>query len=94
MTQGGPLAIIEYGIGILPLINNLKREIPEVTQPCYADDSADLGTFAIIETYFDSLTRQGPGCGYYPELFKSVLIVHPENLEAGNDFGARHGIKV
>ena len=37
-TQGDPLAMIAYGIGILPLINNLKREIPDVTHPWYAED--------------------------------------------------------
>ena len=64
VTQGDPLAMITYGIGILPLINNIKREIPDVTQPWYADNSGALGMFARIETYFDSLTRQGPGRVY------------------------------
>ena len=31
VTQGGTLAMIEYGIGILPLIKNLKRAIPDVS---------------------------------------------------------------
>ena len=70
--------MIAYGIGILPLIKNIKREIPDVTQPWYADKDGYLDTFARIETYFDSLTRQGqgPGRGYYPKPSKIVLIVH------------------
>ena len=48
----------------------------------------------IIKTYFDSLTRQGPVRGYYPKPSNSVLIVHPENLEARNEFGAGHIFKV
>ena len=67
VTQGGHLAMIAYGIGILPLINNLKQEIPDVTQPWHADDAGDLGMFSILEIYFDSLTRQGLGRGYHPE---------------------------
>ena len=81
-TQGNYLAMIVYGIGILLLINNLKHDISDVTQPCYADDIRDLGTFAIIENYFDLLTCQGPGRGYYSELSMSVLIVCLKNLEA------------
>ena len=53
MTQGVTLAMITYGIGILPLIKNLKRDIPDVTQPWYADNARALGPFARIETYFD-----------------------------------------
>ena len=79
--------MITYGISILPFIKNLKREIPDITQPWYADDARVLGTFAIIGTYFDLLSRQGLGCGYYPEPSKSVLNVHLENLEDGKEFG-------
>ena len=75
--------MIEYRIGILPLIKNLKQEIPGVTQPWYADDVRDLGTFVRLETYFDLITRQGPGRGYHPDPTKSVLILRPENIEVG-----------
>ena len=64
VTQGDTLAMIAYSIGILLLINNLKQDIPDATQPWYADDAGALGRFEIIETYFNSLTRQGPGRGY------------------------------
>ena len=50
--------------------------------------------FSRIETYFILLTRQVPGHGYYPKLSKSLLIVHPEDLKAGKEFGARYGFKV
>ena len=59
MTQGDTLVMIPYGIWILPLIKNIKQAIPDVIQPWYADDAGDLGTFGRLETYFDSLTRQG-----------------------------------
>ena len=77
MTQGGPIEMIAYGIGILPLIKNLKQEIPDITQPWYADDTGALDKLAILETYFDSLTHHSPGQEYHPEPSKSVLILHP-----------------
>ena len=77
VTQGGPLSMIAFGIGILLLIKSIKLDISDVTQSWYADDAGDLGTFTRLETYFDSLTRQVPGRGYYPKPPKSVLIVLP-----------------
>ena len=77
MTQGDSLEMIAYGIAIRPLIDNLKRGIPDVTQTCYADDAGAFGVLAILETYFDSLTRQGTGRGYHPKQPKSVLIFCP-----------------
>ena len=71
VMQGEPLTMISYGIGILPLIKNLKQETPDVTQPWYTDNSGALGTFARLETYFDLLTRQGPGRGYHPNCPKA-----------------------
>ena len=86
--------MIAYRIGILLLINNLKHEIPDVTRPWYADNVRALGTFARLETYFDSLTLQCPGQGYYPKPSKSVLILRPDNIKAGKVFGECHRIKV
>ena len=90
VTEGDPLAMIAYGIVILPLIKYIKREIPDVKHPWYADDAGALVTFARIETYFDLLTRQGSGRGYHPKPSKSVLIVRPDNIEAGKVFGRSH----
>ena len=82
--QGVTIVMIAYGIGILPLIRNLKRYLHDVMQPWNTDDTRSLGTLAIIETYFNFLTRQGPGNGYYPKPPKSVLVMYPENLKVKN----------
>ena len=92
--QGDPLKTIAYGIGILPVINNLKRQITDSNQPQIADNAVALGEFTRIETYFNSLTRQGPGRGCHPKPTKSILIVLTENLEAGRLFSKCHGFKV
>ena len=39
VTQGDPLAMITYGIGVLPLIRELQDTHPRATQPWYADDT-------------------------------------------------------
>ena len=94
VTQGDHMTMIAYGIGIPPLIKNLKQEIPDVNQTWYACDARYLCMFSIIETYFNSLTHPGSGHGYYIEPPKSVLIVHMENLDPRKVFEACHGFKV
>ena len=66
MAQGYPLTMIAYGIGIIPLIKNLKQEIPDVTQPCYADDAGVLGTFRDTRDLFLFADTPGPGPGVSP----------------------------
>ena len=41
-----PLSSIDYSIGILTLIQKLKRELPDATHPWYADNSGALVTFS------------------------------------------------
>ena len=41
VTQGDPLAIIAYGIGVLPVIRELQGAHHRVTHPWYADDAVD-----------------------------------------------------
>ena len=90
VTDRDSLSMIAYGVGILPVINNLIREITDFTQPCYTDDNVSLCTFTIIDTYFNSLIFQGPVHRYYPEPSKSILIVHPDNFEAGKVLDAQN----
>ena len=39
VTHGYPLAMIAYGIRVLPLIRVLRSDHPQVYQPWYADDA-------------------------------------------------------
>jgi hypothetical protein len=83
ITQGDPLSMFAYGIGILPLsICLLKVKIPAVEQPWYADDAGAGRKFAEICHFFSKLQDIGPNFGYYPEPTTSILVVPQHNLEA------------
>ena len=94
MTQGDPLAMVAYIIRVIPLIKCLKATYPDVNQPWYAYYAGALGTCDDIGLYFNSLKRLGPGCWYYPEPSKIVLILHSDNFTSGKEFGLSSGFKV
>ena len=94
VTQGGPLDMITYGRGTLPLIENLKKEFPDVTQPWCADNTGVLDTFAITKAYFCLVEQHGSRRGYYSKTSKSVLIVHPDNPKSRKLLGFHNGFKV
>ena len=74
ITQGDPLAMVLYGITLLPLAEALRMEFPDVLQPWYADDAAMQGPPARVAACFKFLCKLGPMFGYYPELEKSFAI--------------------
>ena len=51
VTQGDPLAMFCYRIGVIPLILGLLKEFPNLFQPWYADDAAAGGKFADLKKY-------------------------------------------
>ena len=91
VTQGDPLAMVDYGIDILPLIKNLKARFSDVTQTWFDENASSLGTLVRVKSYFNSLKRLLPVQGYCPKPYKIVLIFYTENLEAGNSFGLCNG---
>ena len=63
VTQGEPLDMISYGIGVLPLIRNLREAHPRITQPWYADDAGAGGgrSFMCRRTSKTCRRRDRPG---------------------------------
>ena len=55
VTQRDPLTMITYGIGVLPLIRDLRRAHPCVTQPWYADDTG-AGGGSLWRSWITSVT--------------------------------------
>jgi hypothetical protein len=55
VTQGDPLAMLGYALGMLPLTHQLKAEFPEVEQPWYADDAAAAAGFTRILAIFERI---------------------------------------
>jgi hypothetical protein len=80
--EGDPLSMFAYGIGMMPLIHQLKAKFPQVEQPCYVDDAGAGQKLDEIERFIWRLCKIGPLFGYCPEPTKSIPIVQQHNLEA------------
>ena len=91
VTQGDPPAIVLYGIALLPLAEALRKEVPDVLQPWYANDAAMQGPPDCVAACFKLLCKIGPMFGYYPEPKKSFaicpLVVEAEVKEVFNAEG-------
>ena len=94
VTQGDPLAMIAYGIGVLPLIRELRSDHPRFTQPWYAYYTGAGGTFQKILEHFRNLQARGQARGYYPEPTKIILSVAPGNVAQAEDHFRGLGIRV
>ena len=86
MTQGEPLSMITYGIGVLPLIQELRDAHPHVTQPWYADDAGAGGNFGKILAHFRYLQARGPTRVYLPVPTNIFLVVSPRNVARAEEF--------
>ncbi|KAL7449153.1 hypothetical protein ACHAXS_000190, partial [Conticribra weissflogii] len=63
--------MILYGIALIPLVELLRHDCPEIMQPWYADDLALLGRHAANARCLKLLTKAGPFFGYFPNPGKS-----------------------
>ena len=71
-TQGDPLAMAMYGIGIIPLIELLQK--PNVTQKWYADDGSAAGDLKSLRALLDNLDVRGNAFEYNVKPSKCQLI--------------------
>jgi hypothetical protein len=82
VTQGDPLAMVLYGLALVPLAEMLREAVPEVLQPWYADDAAMAGPLSGIGRATRLLAEYGPARGYFAEPAKSLLICKAAVTEA------------
>ena len=94
VTQGDPLAMIAYDIGVLPLIRELRDAHPRVTQPWYADNAGAGYKFGHILEHFQNLQARGPPQGTFPEPTKSILVVVSRNVERAEKFFRGMGMNI
>ena len=79
-TQGDPMSMPSYAIGILPLMDAINNVEP-VQQAAFADDLGGAGKLNRLREWWGKVVSFGPSFGYYPEPSKSWLIVKENMLE-------------
>ena len=62
----------------------------DITKTWYAENTGAGGMFDNLKLYFNSLKCNGLMWGYYPDSTIIIMIVHPDNLKAGEWFGTHH----
>jgi hypothetical protein len=66
--------MVLYGVALLPLIDSLRRAVPTVLQPWYANDTGMVGPVKGLAETARLLAREGPARGYFPEPAKSIFV--------------------
>ena len=96
VTQGDPISMALYALGILPLLSLIKKgcEEPNIRHAAYADDISGAGKLKDLKTWWDNVTEYGPKLGYYPEPSKSWLIVKSEYHKQAENIFADTGIQI
>ena len=78
-TQGDPLAMTMYSIGITPLIKDLQG--PHIRQVWFDDDATAGGSLTGLHEWWSGLQSLGPSYGYFVNAYKTWLSVKPEYLD-------------
>ena len=78
-TQGDPVAMPLYLVGVTPLLGSCKTE--GVKHAAFADDVNSAGFLAALRIWWDKVVELGPYIGYDAKASKSWLIVKPEYYE-------------
>ena len=93
VTQGDPLSLAFYAISVLPLIRALK-DTKSWTQAWYADDASCASELHRLLRWFEGLMDLGPDFGYFPEPFKSYVVVDETDFAEANTLFGHLGVKV
>ena len=90
-TQGDPLSMVMYAIGILPLIHKLNGDVVQVW---YVDYASVCKRGSNLREWWDRLQSNGPLFGYHPNPSKTWLVVKPEHRPAAEAHFEGSGVNI
>ena len=98
-TQGDPLAMPTYTIGITPLLAAIKDDAKEdfehqTKHVAYADDIAGIEKLRKLRKWWDDIVQKGPLLGYHPKASKSWLIVKDDQYETAAAIFKGSGVNI
>ncbi|XP_050739099.1 uncharacterized protein LOC127009782 [Eriocheir sinensis] len=93
-TQGDPIAMAMYALGLSVLQNEIAFAETRVKQVAYADDLSGAGKISDLKGWWDTVNTAGPEIGYIPNATKSVLIVKPEHYDHAAETFRGSGVTV
>ena len=93
-TQGDPVAMAMYALGLSVLQSEVSYEKTRVKQVAYADDLSGAGNILDLKAWWDRVNETGPEIGYIPNATKSVLIVKSEHYDHASEVFRDSGVIV
>ena len=93
VTQGDPLSMFIYAIGVLPLIKAVGH--PSCgTQVWYADNASACADLEALKDWLTRLLKEDPVYGYSPKPSKSYIVVNVRSVERANTIFGPLGVNV
>ena len=93
-TQGDPVAMAMYAIGLSVLQDSLAFEKTNIKSVAYADDYIGAGTIQNLHEWWYKLENMGKKFGYITNAEKSWLIVKPAKEEAARELFKNSSIQI
>ncbi len=101
-TQGDPMAMPAYTVGIAPLLKMIQVREDDVStasdekvkHAAYADDLGGAGVLGYLRTWWNKVVHFGPLLGYYPKASKSWLVVKEDRMDAAREIFADTDINI
>ena len=91
-TQGDPLAMYMYALGIMPM-KRLADEAGAV-QSWFADDSSAAARLRRLRLWWDIMDKRGPAYGCYVNPKKSVLVVKERCYQEATELFRDTGVMI
>ena len=91
-TQGDPIAMPIYALGVLPLLSIVW--VNGIKQEAFADDLTGAGKIKDLKIWWDNIIAHGPFLGYTAKPSKSWLIVKHQHLQYAHQVFSNSGLNI